>query len=251
MFQKQLEGCVVLSVSSSSAEVPWGWCINCTSSGCSYGFDRAHQWCLSLLSLKMLSVLLPPWRRFPKRSVWSPEGKLYLCVCMLRYLQGRACSYSGMAGQCECSLQRLSFSGLLQTFPSLVMLALQWRPAITWAIFGIKSLCTHVPWKSCSGPLCVLREALSAKNPCRFLQIKVRQLPSQVLMLEGTFLLLPLSSWATWQKGRHLISSGFSGICVCIVFSQHWCSFAGGRVNSCPQSTGRLEMTEQLHCLPA
>lgn len=47
-------------------------------------------------------------------------------------------------------------------------------------------------------------ERTFCKNLCGFLQIKVRQVPSQVLILEGTFLLLPLSSWAMWQKGRHL-----------------------------------------------
>lgn len=143
-------------------------------------------------------------RMFSKKECLKSRVKLDLCVCVLRYLQARVCSYSGMAGQREYSLQSLSFSGLLQTLPSLVMLALQWRLVISWAIFGIKSLYTRVPWKSCSVPLRVLQEALSAKKPCRFLQIKVRQVPSQVLILEGTFLLLPLSSWAMWQKGRHL-----------------------------------------------
>ena len=75
----------------------------------------------------------------------------------------------------------------------------------------------------------------------------------------------PFTSFETWRdippvtfvfmgnmaKRKASVSSVFSGICIRIVFSQHWGSFAGGRVNSCPQSTGRLEMMEQLHCLPA
>lgn len=117
---------------------------------------------------------------------------------------------------------------------------------ITSVSFGIKSLCTSVPWNTV--PPHVLQEALSAKTPFRFPQIKVRQVSSQVLILEGRFLLLPLSSWATWQKGRHLFPLRFQEYAH--VFSQHWCLFAGGTVNSCPQSTERFEMREQLHSLP-
>lgn len=38
--------------------------------------------------------------------------------------RGRGAAYSAMAGQQECSLQSSPFSGLLQPFPSLVVLAL-------------------------------------------------------------------------------------------------------------------------------
>lgn len=166
---------------------------------------------------------------------------------------GRGAAYSAMAGQQECSLQSLPFSGFLQPFPSFVVLALHWKLAITWAIFVSESLYTLGSNVLCLCMFCrkQFRGKKKKKKGSTFLQIKARWVPSETVVAAGPFLLLPLSSWEAWQKGKLLLPTCFQTPAYGLYFFSIGAHLQVAEWTLVLKGRGRLEMIEQLPCLPA
>lgn len=138
-----------------------------------------------------------------------------------------------MAGQQECSLQSSPFSGLLQPFPSLVVLALHRKLVITRAIFGSESLYTLGSNVLCLCMFC--RKQFGKKKKKHIPANKGQMSPFRNCGGCGAISLVTFVLVGSMAKRKASTSNMFSDARIWVVFFQHWSSFAGGRVNSCPQ----------------